>query len=104
MFAACETPTTIIPATQDSAPSKTGRYVFHMEPTTADTYSGGFLLDTATGDMWIVAHTTPKDGSPGSIVLAVIPKAPTRRYNPATGQVEDSPKLSAEELIKKYGR
>lgn len=40
----------------DSPQATIGRYVFYVEPTSAQVLGGGYLLDTATGDMWMVTH------------------------------------------------
>lgn len=71
-----------LPASKDrgadgpAAAVTNGRYVFYQER--------GFLLDTATGDMWAMnPGEEPK--------LAPVPKTKVRYYNPATGKLQDSP-------------
>jgi hypothetical protein len=67
-----------------SAPSA-GRYVFYPEPTTSQAIGSGYLLDTATGDMWTVVYEMT-NGQMGPRVLV-----PMERRQPAPRDIPKNP-------------
>lgn len=78
-----------------------GRYVFHIDPTTSvNALGGGYLLDSATGDLWTLG-VEYKNGRIGAHVLLPIER-PERKYYDIDGNPITKP--TAEDLIKKYGK
>lgn len=72
--------------TVSEAPPPLGRYVFY--PSGSTSLEGGRLLDTATGEMWVIGLSQRPDGKLGGQILMPITKQTA---------------LTAEELIRKYG-
>jgi hypothetical protein len=57
-----------------------GRYTFETEPSTADRAGAQYLLDTTTGDVWLLTRALDS-GSPGPAVLE-----PVTRQSPSGGR------------------
>ncbi len=62
----------------DSPQSTIGRYVFYMEA------GGGYLLDSATGDMWLMGHNIEN----GKIVPGVLLPIKREPHTPQTAPVD----------------
>jgi hypothetical protein len=80
MFAACD----VVPAPNGPkigpAAASIGRYTFSTEPSTADHPGAQYLLDTATGDVWLL-RSAVDSGALGSAALE-----PVTRQSQNTGR------------------